>query len=88
MTLLDEYQALPGEPEPFMKPPRRLGDIVDYQEQQIARRDAVVRLLVKALREAAGPGSIADMVGNGWREQWSDIDALLTAVERDFQEGA
>lgn len=91
MTLLDEYQALPGEPEPFRKAPKRLGDILDYQESQLVRREAIIRLLVKALRHATTSvevlAPLAKPATHEYLDQAREDRALLTAVERDFPEG-
>lgn len=89
MTLLSEYQALPGEPEPFRKAPKRLGDILDYQERQLVRREAVIRLLARVLREHLDPnitGHCGDRDCDECEGQ-AELRALLTAVERDFKEG-
>ena len=70
MTLLDEYQALPGEPAH-----------PDFNRQRVLRRDAIVRLLCRALGHAASDLERMEVATH-------DLRALLTAVDRDFPEGA
>jgi hypothetical protein len=86
MTLLDEYQALPGEPT--------FGPViaVDYDRMlyrlQLERRDAVIRLLCRALRESLltmEEARVGMVVSEA--EFIEGLRALLTAVERDFPEG-
>lgn len=85
MTLLQEYQALPGEPEL---------DVVDmlseleFLDLQVTRRDAVIRLLAKALRKYGIDPHIDGRCGCDECNAQAELRALLTAVERDFPEGA
>jgi hypothetical protein len=78
MTLLDEYQALPGEPVKDLTRDNGFY-FARYEFNRVLRRDAVIRLLCRALREALDGGS----------EPAYNLSALqlLTAIERDFPEG-
>jgi hypothetical protein len=98
MTLLDEYQALPGEPlvpDPHHVPALRFEAIERrWHLDRATRRDAVIRLLCRALHRYAG--TCDDVHHNASQRHGAydpcpveqDIQALLTAVERDFPEGA
>lgn len=92
MTLLSEYQALPGEPDHAEYAAHwraSLGgdfpDVVvaDITRDKLERRDAVIRLLCRALRD-----DYCRLVDRSDVEWARDRSALLTAVERDFPEGA
>lgn len=98
MTLLDEYQALPGEPArvPVDATPEGLYARIRMMQGQRIRRDAIVRLLCRALRETLNDMSeptfsdprISYIEVQVTPSQLAEARALLTAVERDFQEGA
>lgn len=87
MTLLSEYQALPGEPHAPVLGGR---DFAPALADKIDRRDAVIRLLCRALHRYAG--TCDDVHHNASQRHGAydpcpveqDIQALLTAVERDF----
>lgn len=90
MTLLDEYQALPREPDHAEYAAHwraSLGgdfpDVVaaDITRDKLERRDAIIHLLCRALREEAECTFPADPKG-------AELFALLAAVERDFPGGA
>lgn len=89
MTLLDEYQALPGEPlvpDPHHVPALRFEAIERrWHLDRATRRDAVIRLLVKALREYGGHLDDCDGPAGYLDPRCTcGLAALLTAVERDF----
>jgi len=98
MTLLDEYQALPGEPEraPVDATMEGLYARIRMMQGQRIRRDAVIRLLCRALRQY-GRHSTECTLANKKREEGAGTTkynrcecgygSLLTAVERDFPEG-
>lgn len=98
MTLLDEYRALPSVPgwhDYQATAMRNFGSAdgvagmaarLDMMADQIARRDAVIRLLVKALQRHIDP-NIDGHCGSSdcdICDQQAELRALLSAVEREF----
>jgi hypothetical protein len=79
MTLLDEYQALPGEPIHQ-----------DFNRLRVLRRDAVIRLLARVLRAHLDPNIAGHCGDEGCDicDAQAELRALLTAVERDFPENS
>jgi hypothetical protein len=78
MTLLDEYQALPGEPVKDLTRDNGFY-FARYEFNRVLRRDAVIRLLCRALRDLEDEFE--------YRSLWDEYAELLAAVERDFPEG-
>lgn len=90
MTLLDEYQALPGEPPRPSPRFKCVEAMADCLALQVERRDAVIRLLCRALARYGHHDE--DCVSENYplpnNRCDCGLDALLTAVERDFPENS
>lgn len=83
MTLLEGYRALPGEPSrvPYGNGTLALRTTIAALRRKVDRRDAVIRLLCRALDDASSDLERMEVATH-------DLRALLTAVERDFQENS
>lgn len=96
MTLLDEYLAL-GEPRynesgslNSLTVVEYLDSVVLHERAKVERRDAVIRLLARVAGRQLDPnitGHCGDAGCDECNEQ-AELRALLSAVERDFKEGA